>query len=310
MRMIDDPERHTAGLQRWMAISPDHQAAYMRVVTEVGHASDAATLIPSLRAGNVPRRWTWQRPTYFAAATALAAGILLAVGWHFYAARTAIIPDPREQAQSFAITDGEKEIKLADGSTILLRGATRLNVRFQATERAIDLLSGRARFDVKHDRTRPFVVYAKGGSVTAVGTVFEVNVEQDVQVRLLEGHVRVAMPARAQETKGREVLLSPGGTTTFSADPPPALPSSVSERQPAPRNLKMFDDVPASEIVAEVNKRSSVKIELVDEAVGRQRIFAELNLDDADAVARKIAASLGLAIDRSTTGWIRLSKTH
>jgi transmembrane sensor len=63
-------------------------------------------------------------------------------------------------------------------------------------------------------------------------------------------------------------------------------------------------------IVAEVNRRSATKIELVDETAGQQRIFAELNLDDADAVARKIATGLGLAIDRSTPGLIRLLKSH
>ncbi|BDD66020.1 hypothetical protein Sj15T_10410 [Sphingobium sp. TA15] len=209
-----------------------------------------------------------------------------------------------------AIADGEKEIRLADGSTVLMHGATTLSIRYGSTERAVHLLSGRARFDVKHDRARPFVVYAKGGSVTAVGTVFEVSVERDVQVRLLEGRVRVAMPPKVHEAKGREVLLAPGEKAAFSPAPEPAQQPSISERQPPQRSLNTFDDVPVSVIVAEVNKRSSTKIELVDETAGRERIFADLNLDDADAVARRIARGLGLTIDRSTPGVIRLSKGH
>lgn len=313
MRMLDDPQHHTEKLQRWMAISPDHQAAYKRVVTEVGYASDAATLMPSLRvsAGSASSQWNWQRPTYFAAAAAVAGGVLVAVGWHFYSPSTTILPGMPSQVQRVAIADGEKEITLADGSTVLMRGATTLNVRFGSTERAIDLLSGRARFNVKHDRARPFVVYAKGGSVTAVGTIFEVSVVRDVRVHLIEGHVRIAMPPGKDEPKGRQVLLSPGEKAVFSQEQAPAPQPSVSERQSAaPRNLNTFDDVPVLVIVAEVNRRSATKIELVDETAGQQRIFAELNLDDADAVARKIATGLGLAIDRSTPGLIRLLKSH
>ena len=312
MRMLDDPQRHAAKLQRWMVKSPDHQAAYKRVVTEVGYASDAATLMPSLRvsASASTKQWAWRRPTYFAAATAITGGILLAVGWHFYSTGPTSLSGNPEQSRTVAIADGEKEIRLADGSTVLMHGATRLNVRFSSAERAIDLLSGHARFEVQHDRARPFVVYAMGGSVTAVGTIFEVSVEQDVRVRLLKGLVRVALPPKVHEQKGREVLLAPGEGTVFSPEPAPLPPPTVSERQPPPRHLRSFDDVPVSVIVAEVNSRSPTKIELVDEAIGRERIFAELNLDDADAVAGRIARGLGLTIDRSTPGLIRLLKTH
>ncbi|WIW89572.1 FecR domain-containing protein [Sphingobium sp. V4] len=312
MRMLDDPQSHTEKLQRWMAISPDHQAAYKRVVTEVGYASDAATLLPSLRvsASSASSQWNWQRPTYFAAAAAVAGGVLVAVGWHFYSPSRTNLPGIASQVQTVSIADGEKEIRLADGSTVLMRGATTIHVRFGSTERAIDLLSGRARFNVKHDLARPFVVYAKGGSVTAVGTIFEVSVVRDVRVQLIEGHVRVAMPPRKDEPKGRQILLSPGEKAVFSQEQAPAPQPSVSERQSAPRNLTTFDDVPVAVIVAEVNRRSAIKIELVDETAGQQRIFAELNLDDADAVARKIATGLGLAIDRNTPGLIRLLKSH
>ncbi|WP_313802587.1 FecR family protein [Sphingobium sp.] len=310
--MLDDPQRHAAKLQRWMAISPDHQAAYKRIVTEVGYASDAATLMPSLRASASieSSRWTWQLPTYFAAATAIVGGLLLAVGWHFYSPDTIVSPGAPEQVQTVAIAEGEKELRLVDGSTVFMHGATTLNIRFDSAERAIDLLSGKARFDVKHDPRRPFVVYAKGGSVTAVGTLFEVSVENEVKVKLLEGRIKVAMPPKIHEPKGREVFLFTGQQTSFSPEPDPAPRPAISERQTSTRNLKTFDDVPASVIVDEVNRRSATKIELVDPAAGQQRIFAELNVDDADAAARKIAASLGLTIDRSIAGRIRLLKSH
>src|SRR3546814_2068180 len=52
----------------------------------------------------------------------------------------------------------------------------------------IEFRQGRAMFDVAHDASRPFVVDAGLGTVTALGTRFQVQRNEDrVSVTLLEG---------------------------------------------------------------------------------------------------------------------------
>src|SRR3546814_15175781 len=76
-----------------------------------------------------------------------------------------------------------------------------------------------ARFDVAHE-TRPFVVLAGGGSVTARGTIFDVSLDryERVTVRLLSGAVDVERPRPIKGTTGRKAVarLEPGETHSFA----------------------------------------------------------------------------------------------
>src|SRR6185503_11754578 len=79
--------------------------------------------------------------------------------------------------------------------------------------RDINLLRGRAFFDVAHDSARPFVVSAGSARVTALGTHFQVKHESGgVIVTLTEGSVAVAdttMPSWRETLRpGEEVSVS------------------------------------------------------------------------------------------------------
>ena len=57
----------------------------------------------------------------------------------------------------------------------------------------IELASGEAYFDVVHDASRPFTVYAGNRRITDIGTKFSVfRNGDDVRVTVREGRVRVA----------------------------------------------------------------------------------------------------------------------
>src|SRR3546814_15110866 len=69
-----------------------------------------------------------------------------------------------------------RTVALEDGSRVTLDTDTILHIAYSPTERGLKLERGRARFDVSYDASRPFVVFAGGGSITAHGTVFDVAV--------------------------------------------------------------------------------------------------------------------------------------
>src|ERR1700733_11875140 len=54
----------------------------------------------------------------------------------------------------------QKRITLADGSSVILNTNSRLDVNFSAKCRDVHLMRGEAYFEVVHNKTRPFTVYA------------------------------------------------------------------------------------------------------------------------------------------------------
>jgi len=101
--------------------------------------------------------------------------------------------------RTYSTDSSETEaVDLSDGSRITLGASTQLSVDYSATRRVIVLKRGEAMFRAAHDRTRPFVVQAGAGSITAVGTQFDVRREIDdadrVTVTVSAGAVEVVPP--------------------------------------------------------------------------------------------------------------------
>lgn len=90
-----------------------------------------------------------------------------------------------------------------DSSVVML--AANASIRYSKMkwkqEREI-LLHGEASFDVAQDKVRPFIVYANGLSVKALGTLFSVKADSSantVKVRLYEGKVLVTPDHRSYD---------------------------------------------------------------------------------------------------------------
>jgi transmembrane sensor len=99
-----------------------------------------------------------------------------------------------DSGHGYATRAGEQqEIRLKDGSVVTLGASSAMTVTYGPTRRTVFLERGEARFRVQHDPLRPFTVFAALGSVTAVGTVFDVHRYSDrVLVTVSEGAVQVA----------------------------------------------------------------------------------------------------------------------
>jgi transmembrane sensor len=99
-----------------------------------------------------------------------------------------------EPLQVFQTARGEhRVVELSDGSKVTLGARTRLSAHYSATRRIILLEEGEALFSVAKNKQRPFTVVAAGGTITAVGTRFNVRSELNrVTVTVAEGIVDVA----------------------------------------------------------------------------------------------------------------------
>lgn len=127
-----------------------------------------------------------------------------------------------------------RDVRLDDGSRVTLDTDSLVLANYSKARRDVRLIRGRARFVVEHDQ-RPFVVTAGEGTITAVGTIFDVTLERDdrVVVQLLNGALDVRMPATF--STAAPVRLSPGQQLVFRADmagaPVKTTSSPTSDRQ-------------------------------------------------------------------------------
>lgn len=186
----------------------------------------------------------------------------------------------------YSTAAGERRVvTLSDGSKLSLDADSEVTVRYGKNERSLRLLKGQARFDVAHDKTRPFSVIAGRQKVIATGTAFNIDMAgPKVLVTLIEGHVVVldeysedgAAPARPK------VIELKAGQQLSAA---PSTPSEVAQA-----NIQrvtawtigqlMFDDEPLSSVIERVNRYGGTQIIITDPKVGAMKISGVFNAGD------------------------------
>ncbi len=169
----------------------------------------------------------------------------------------------------------QRSVTLPDGSVIGLNTDTEIRLNFSLTERSLVMLRGQAVFKVEHDSDRPFVVHAAGRRITALGTEFEVRLDQqDIAVTLLEGRVVVEkvhltettiasphVPAIVELTPGERFEAVAGGSSLVVK---PDLDTAMSWRN----GRIHYESEPLETFIYEFNRYSERKIILSDPMIG------------------------------------------
>src|SRR5690606_13157038 len=135
---------------------------------------------------------------------------------------------------------------------------------------------GQAFFKVARDRRHPFVVAAAGRTVTALGTAFDLRVDDGgLKVVLVEGKVRVeaarpaagaASPAPAAAPMATD--MSAGSRLVARDDTEWRLtPTDVGRQTSWLKGQLVFDGAPLGEVVEEMNRYSTRKIAIADPAL-------------------------------------------
>lgn len=307
----EDQERHAPGLRRWVGRSDERASLYNQAYRAYhGAAVPARRLYGSERerGSRTQEASMWQRNGRYILTIGCAL-VVIAFGARLILVELDII-ERNHQAHlaslDYATRVGEiRTVRLPDGSKVILDTGTHIRVAFTPDRRRVTLDRGRARFEVAHDAAWPFVVSAGGGTVTAKGTVFDVDAEGPVRVRLISGAVTVAYPQQSASPVAAVRRLAAGEELRF--DPamraPPVAPvrTSISDtRWTSP--LRTFDDVAVADVLTEVNRYSQKRIMLQEPAMGLQHVFLDVDVRDSENVARAIATYLNLDVDRTADG--------
>jgi len=212
--------------------------------------------------------------------------------------------------QSFRTAVGQQAtVTLPDGSQVTLNTDTVLRTRADQDRRLIYLDKGQAFFRVAKDKHHPFIVAAAGRTVTAVGTAFDVRVDHgELKVVLVEGkvHVQAAHPARAvTNASGANAPAAPMATDMSAGSE--LVARDDSEWRLAPTNVGLetswlkgqlvFAGAPLSEVVDEMNRYSTRKIEIENPSLATRRIGGNFAPGDVQGFA-KILEAAGVATVR------------
>lgn len=187
---------------------------------------------------------------------------------------------------------GERtEITLADGSRVILDTDTALSVHFGESFRRVELLRGRASFEVAPDPRYPFEV--TGGAVTAraLGTAYEVAVSgSEVRVSVLEHSVAVRTSGSDQE-----VTLSAGQQAHWNGrklkGPEPADLRAAAAWH---KGKLIFENRPLAEAIAELDRYRPGAILITSAELRALRVTGVFPLDQPDSVLNDMAATLKL----------------
>lgn len=284
-------EADQAALDQWLAESPSHMAAYLRVEAAWDRTYRLSVLRKRASETAEPGR-AWLPLFAKAAAAACALAVIGIAGAHYYWQR------PQERIYQTPL-GGRETIAFSDGTKIELNTNTRLRTRMTSAERTVWIEKGEAFFTVHHDAAHPFVVIAGNRRVTDIGTAFLVRRDnRHLEVAVMQGRVRFDAPSA--QSASVTALLTPGDVATASAGTMvvtrrahEALAHELGWR----KGMLILDDVTLADAVAEFNRYNVHKIVIADSDAATMHIGGTFRTSDVKLFARVVQDVLGLHVE-------------
>lgn len=302
-RTLADEDRFA----QWLKQDPRHAEAYARIEKVWRAAGPEITprVLPGEFGGRPDRSKPARRGWWI---TSVAASLAVVVFGALY-----VVNEQRSRISSgmFSTEAGvQRELKLADGSTITLNTRSEVSVDLSEHQRSIRLARGEARFDVAKDASRPFIVDAGAARVRAVGTQFDVR-RSDVRVAvtLMEGRVEVTptlesikVPDPAMLTAGQQVLYE----------------IASGERRVETVNLErasawihqqlIFDSVPLTTAVEEANRYLETPIAIDDPTLADIQVSGVVRAGNVESFVGSVESSFPVQAIRRADGQVALTR--
>jgi transmembrane sensor len=256
--------------------------------TERGQATQATRRLTPAQGTALPARDGWRRFRWIGGAVAgVAATLLVAV----LATRQGVAPATRSLGSAEFVTDTSETAtaRLDDGSVVRLAPRSRLRVSHAADARE-SWLDGEAYFAVAHDKSRPFRVRTRAGTVEVLGTRFDLRVEAD-ELRLIVTEGRVALrtaTGRRELTMGEVASVNAQGEIVVETVEDPAALMTWT------KGFLVFQETPLRQVARELEARFGVRVLLPDSAMAERTVtawFTQQNLEQTlSAICRAVDA--------------------
>jgi len=295
--------------ERWLQADNRHAAVYAEM-EEAWTIMARAPMpsLPALSGARVTRKIPRWVPLTVAAAAAVAVGYF---AW--WQPRTVSFT----RAENTEI-GGLKRMALPDGSVVQLNTDSAVEVQYTAGERRVKLLRGEAHFSVAKNAARPFLVFAGGVDVRAVGTAFDVRLRaQAVDVLVTEGRVRLDRPVDSEPAQSGPrpelpalVFLAAGEKASVPLVlQPTAQPDLAVTVIPVPQDAMVqalawrhqqlqFSTETLAEVVAEFNRYNRHQLLIDDPRLATKRFGGTFPSDDCTGFVELLEREFAVIAER------------
>lgn len=283
--------------ERWRSADPMHAVAYRQA--QVMWRDSNSIIRNSMALSDAAKRALREPPErrvahrWWLAVGALAVAVVVIVAflhWPF------VSTEPPAGTRYATVIGEQRDVTLSDGSKLTLDTQTVLVERYSPRVRRVDLLQGRAQFQVHSNPSRPFVVHVGSDTVTAVGTRFQVRMTGTgtATVTLLKGEVRVA--AHQADGTERAISLQAGQALSIGADG--ALGDVHAADLRAARGWTegelYVDNWRLQDFITELNRYSKIQFRIDDPALRDVRISGVFQTRNRDRLERLLAQGWGI----------------
>jgi transmembrane sensor len=283
-------DRDRAGLARWRARSPAHEAAWRRA------EGILATFrrVPSRLGRDTLSRLGRPGRRQLLALLALAAPAAWLAWRH--------TPWQEWTADLRTATGDRKAVTLADGTRLVLNTATAVDVAFTAGERRLMLVAGEILVTTAKDPApapRPFIVDTAQGGLRPLGTRFGVRrLDDRTRVAVFEGAVEVRPAASPQAA-----VVGAGEQMAFTAGALQPMQAADDNAALWEQGMLLARDMRLGALVAELDRYHRGVLRC-DPAVAGRTVSGAFPVTDIEASLALLEKTLPVRIGRATSYWI------
>lgn len=287
--------------QRWLHAAEEHRVAWRRIeaicqgFAPLRDLPEPRRIAHDLGAAN--DRLRGRRRVLASVAALAGTGLLAWLGW-----RDGLTPDPTlARAPDHRTAIGEqRELALSDGSRLWLNTASAIKLHFDDRARRIRLLAGEIFIATAAD-ARPFLVDTEHGRLRALGTRFNVWLDQDhTRLAVFAGAVGIRV-ASGNATR----IVAAGQQARFTRDGIAPAEGADPARAAWSRGALIADNIRLADVVRELRRYRAAPLEL-DERVADLRVYGHFPIREPDRVLTMLAGALPIRIDRTDPARTRI----
>lgn len=276
--------------QTWLHANPQHAAAWARVekLQQQWARVPRQTALSSLSAAKAQRREVLK-----------ILSLLLAAGACSWLA-VEELPYRSMLAGQRTGSRERRSLRLDDGSQVQMNAHTSLDIRFDSTQRLIQLHGGEILVQTAKDSAlRPFIVDTGEGRVRALGTQFSVR---QLPGRTRVGVLQAAVEVTARRSSGHPVRVEAGQQVTFDPEAIEGISPLAAGSTAWVHGMLRVDDWRLGDFVEELNRYRPGVLQCAT-AVQDLRISGAFRIDDTETVLENLSKTLPVKVRFMTRYW-------
>ena len=259
-------------------------------------------------------RLPWQKSILLNPFVRIAAMVVLAFLLAFSGYEIFRTNAPIAMVEVLSGNNPNRQIELPDGTLVSLNLETRFSYpeKFDGKTREVNI-EGEAFFEVKPDKSKPFIIHAGNAQIKVLGTSFNVNAYPETkQVEVIVETGRVQFSNHADDKhENDELILTPGDKGTLDCNK--QLMSKTTNRDPNfiawKTRIFTFKATPLSEVVDELAKVYKADIKLASPELGGLLLTSQCNNYSLDFIIEIIKTTFDLDVEQVGEGYILKAKS-